>query len=60
MMEAFCTTQRSAENEAEAGVPCLTSLDTARALLLSLATRKKGANFALATIDEYMEGRVMA
>jgi len=44
----------------EAGVPCLTSLDTARALLLSLATRKKGANFALATIDEYMEGRVMA
>ncbi|MCX6382795.1 MAG: hypothetical protein NT023_25500 [Armatimonadetes bacterium] len=41
-------------------MPCLTSLDTAKALLLSLATRKKGANFALATIDEYMEGRVMA
>lgn len=38
----------------EAGVPCLTSLDTARALLLSLSTRAQGDAFALATVDEYL------
>src|SRR5579872_5689433 len=37
----------------EAGVPCLTSLDTARALLLSLAAQRQGDPFALATVDEY-------
>ncbi len=37
----------------EAGVPCLTSLDTARALLLALAARNRGDSFALATVDEY-------
>lgn len=42
----------------EAGVPCLTSLDTARALLLSLATRRQGQPYALATVDEYLRGEV--
>ncbi len=37
----------------EAGVPCLTSLDTARALLIALSARKDGSAFALATVDEY-------
>ncbi len=37
----------------EAGVPCLTSLDTARALLIALHARKDGSAFALATVDEY-------
>ncbi len=40
----------------EAGVPCLTSLDTARALLLSLSARSHGEDFALATVDEYLAG----
>jgi carbamoyl-phosphate synthase large subunit len=40
----------------EAGVPCLTSLDTARALLLALSARSKGEDFALATVDEYLVG----
>lgn len=39
----------------EAGVPCLTSLDTARALLFSLAARRRGDSFALATVDEYLK-----
>ena len=38
----------------EVGVPCLTSLDTARALLLSLAARRQGERPALATVDEYL------
>ena len=38
----------------EAGVPCLTSLDTARALLVALEARSHGADFALATVDEYL------
>lgn len=38
----------------EAGVPCLTSLDTARALLLSLESKQSGNGFALATVDEYL------
>ncbi|HZP83747.1 MAG TPA: carbamoyl-phosphate synthase large subunit [Chthonomonadaceae bacterium] len=40
----------------EVGVPCLTSLDTARALLLSLSARHRGDAFALATVDEYLHG----
>ncbi len=42
----------------EAGVPCLTSLDTARALLLSLAAQRQGDPCALATVDEYLAGSV--
>ncbi len=42
----------------EAGVPCLTSLDTAQALLLALAARRGGEDFALATVDEYLAGTV--
>ena len=38
----------------EVGVPCLTSLDTARALLMSLEARRQGNPFALATVDEYL------
>ncbi len=41
----------------EVGVPCLTSLDTARALLLSLSARNQGASFALATVDEYLHAK---
>jgi carbamoyl-phosphate synthase large subunit len=40
----------------EAGVPCLTSLDTAKALLLSLAAHRDVEPYALATIDEYLVG----
>jgi carbamoyl-phosphate synthase large subunit len=40
----------------EAGVPCLTSLDTAKALLMSLAAQREGQPYALATIDEYLAG----
>ncbi len=40
----------------EAGVPCLTSLDTAKALLLSLAAQRLGEPYALATVDEYLHG----
>ncbi len=40
----------------EAGVPCLTSLDTAKALLISLEARNRGSEFALATVDEYLHG----
>ena len=42
----------------EAGVPCLTSLDTAHALLLSLSARKQADGFALATVDEYLNRTV--
>lgn len=38
----------------EAGVPCLTSLDTARALLIALNSRRSGKSFALHTVDEYL------
>ena len=38
----------------EAGVPCLTSLDTAHALILSMTAKRAGAPFALATVDEYL------
>jgi carbamoyl-phosphate synthase large subunit len=39
----------------EMGIPCLTSLDTARALLRSLDARKRGEEFACATVDEYLK-----
>lgn len=38
----------------EMGIPCLTSLDTARALLLALRARHGGQEFACATIDDYL------
>ena len=41
----------------EVGVPCLTSLDTARALLLALFARNRGDAFALATVDEYLHAQ---
>ncbi len=41
----------------EVGVPCLTSLDTARALLISLSARSQGEPFALATVDEYLHAK---
>ena len=44
----------------EVGVPCLTSLDTARALLLALSARNKGEDFALAAVDEYLVGGEIA
>ncbi len=41
----------------EAGVPCLTSLDTARSLVRALAGR---GEYSVATVAEYREGRVAA
>ncbi|HSV73929.1 MAG TPA: carbamoyl-phosphate synthase large subunit [Chthonomonadales bacterium] len=38
----------------EVGLPCLTSLDTARALLMALEARRAGADFACASIDHYL------
>ncbi len=38
----------------EVNVPCLTSLDTARALLTALSAKQEGTEFALATVDEYL------
>ncbi|MBC7528022.1 MAG: carbamoyl-phosphate synthase large subunit [Chthonomonadaceae bacterium] len=40
----------------EAGVPCLTSLDTARALLLSLTAHTGQSELCVATVDEYLAG----
>jgi carbamoyl-phosphate synthase large subunit len=37
----------------ELAIPCLTSLDTARALLLALSSRREGEEFAIVTINEY-------
>lgn len=37
----------------EAGVPCLTSLDTARALLIAIKSRRDGDFSSLATVEEY-------
>ena len=42
----------------EAGVPCLTSLDTAHALILSMTAKRNGHPFALATVDEYLSRNV--
>jgi len=38
----------------EHGIPCLTSLDTAKALLLALASKKEGQTFDCLTIDQYL------
>ena len=38
----------------EMGIPCLTSLDTVRALLLSLQARARGEAFALEPVDRYI------
>ncbi len=37
------------------GVPCLTSLDTARALLFSLRARRQGKDLKVRTMAEYLE-----
>jgi carbamoyl-phosphate synthase large subunit len=37
----------------EHNVPCLTSLDTARALLVALSSRREGEAFQVRSIDEY-------
>ena len=39
----------------EHSIPCLTSLDTARALHTALATRRVGETFDVLTIDRYVE-----
>ncbi len=41
----------------EHGIPCLTSLDTARALLYALSSRKEGETFGCLTIDKYVVQR---
>ncbi len=41
----------------ERNVPCLTSLDTARALLLALEARKRGDPFNVRTVEEYQSTR---
>jgi len=38
----------------EHAIPCLTSLDTARALLLALSSRRAGGDFTFLPIHEYM------
>jgi carbamoyl-phosphate synthase large subunit len=38
----------------EHGIPCLTSLDTARALQFALSSRKEGETFSCLTIDKYV------
>ncbi len=37
----------------ELGIPCLTSLDTAQALLLALSSRKEGEELGVTTINDY-------
>jgi carbamoyl-phosphate synthase large subunit len=39
----------------EHGIPCLTSLDTARALLLALSSRREGEELSVAAINDYVE-----
>ncbi|MDQ2799809.1 MAG: carbamoyl-phosphate synthase large chain, partial [Armatimonadota bacterium] len=41
----------------EHSLPCLTSLDTARALHTALATRRAGETFEVVTIDQYVTYR---
>jgi carbamoyl-phosphate synthase large subunit len=43
----------------ERGIPCLTSLDTARALVLALRSYREGGSEALSvrTVDEYLHGQ---
>ncbi len=38
----------------ESAIPCLTSLDTARALHTALATRRHGEPFDVMTVDKYV------
>jgi carbamoyl-phosphate synthase large subunit len=40
----------------ERSVPCLTSLDTARALLLAMQAYRQGKSFEVHTVDEYLNG----
>ena len=40
----------------ERSVPCLTSLDTARALLTALAAYNRGEEMGVRTVDEYLAG----
>jgi carbamoyl-phosphate synthase large subunit len=40
----------------EHNIPCLTSLDTAKALLKALNSQKKGEDLKAKTIDEYLKG----
>jgi len=40
----------------ERSVPCLTSLDTAKALLLALAAKQAGEPMGVRTVDEYLSG----
>ena len=49
-MEAAAIRQASVQH----GIPCLTSLDTARALLYALSSRRKGERFECLTIDRYL------
>ena len=37
----------------ELGIPCMTSLDTARALLLALSSRREGEELGVTTINDY-------
>ena len=39
----------------ERSVPCLTSLDTARAMLLALEAHRSGDGFGVQTVDEYLK-----
>lgn len=39
----------------EHGIPCMTSLDTAKALLYALSSRKEGEDFDCLTIDGYVK-----
>ena len=41
----------------ERSVPCMTSLDTAKALLLALAAHSAGEPLDVATVDEYLHAR---
>jgi carbamoyl-phosphate synthase large subunit len=38
------------------GIPCMTSLDTAKALLCALSARDNGGGFECLTIEEYLKG----
>jgi len=42
------------------GVPCLTSLDTAQALLIALTAKRAGEDFECLTIDRYLIGGEVA
>ena len=42
----------------ERGVPCLTSLDTARALLIALRSYRSGHEINVRTVDEYLADKI--